>query len=109
MHSMRKIALVAAAALISFSLSVNAAEHEVKQKGNAFSTSSLKIKVGDAVSFRNDDPHFHNVFSLSDAQTFDLGSYPQGQAKSVTFKKEGKVDVECAIHPGMKMSVDVAK
>ena len=106
---MQKIAAIAAAALISWSFSVNAAEHEVKQKGNAFSTPNLKIKAGDVVSFRNHDPHFHNVFSLSDAQTFDLGSYPQGQAKSVTFKKEGKVEVECAIHPGMKMMVDVAK
>ena len=106
---MRKIALALATLLVSLSISANATEHEVKQKGNAFSTSSIKIKIGDAVSFRNDDPHFHNVFSLSDAQTFDLGSYPQGQAKSVTFKKEGKIDVECAIHPGMKMTVDVAK
>jgi plastocyanin len=106
---MRKIASIAMVALISLSCSATAAEHEVKQKGNAFSMSSLKIKVGDAVNFRNDDPHFHDVFSLSDVQTFDLGSYAQGQAKSVTFKKEGKVDVECAIHPGMKMTVDVAK
>jgi plastocyanin len=106
---MRKIALAAATVLISLSFSANATEHEVKQKGNAFSTSSIKIKIGDAVNFRNDDPHFHNVFSLSDAQSFDLGSYPQGQAKAVTFKKEGKIDVECAIHPGMKMTVDVAK
>ena len=106
---MRKLVLTATAALISLTFSAHAAEHEVKQKDNAFSRSSLKIKVGDAVSFRNDDPHFHNLFSLSDAQAFDLGSYPQGQAKSVTFKKDGKVDVECAIHPGMKMTVDVAK
>jgi plastocyanin len=106
---MRNIALMSAAALFAVSVAANATDHEVKQKGNAFSTSSLKIKVGDAISFRNDDPHFHNVFSLSDAQSFDLGSYPQGQAKSVTFNKEGKVEVECAIHPAMKMTVDVAK
>src|SRR5215210_2511570 len=106
MFLMRNIALIVTAALISFSFSANAAEHQVKQKGNAFSTPSLKIKVGDAVSFKNDDPHFHNVFSLSDTQRFELGSYPQGQAKSVTFKKEGNVDVECAMHPGMKMTVD---
>ena len=106
---MRKIAVIAATALISFSASVNATEHEVKQKDNVFSRAVLMIKVGDAVSFRNDDPHYHDIFSSSDAQLFELGSYPQGQAKSVTFKKEGKVDVECAIHPGMKMTVDVAK
>ena len=42
---MQKIAAIAAAALISWSFSVNAAEHEVKQKGNAFSTPNLKIKA----------------------------------------------------------------
>ena len=107
---MRTIAIAAAAAaLVSLSVPAAAAEHEVKQKGNTFSTSNVKIKVGDAVSFKNEDPHFHNVFSLSDAQSFDLGSYAQGQAKAVTFKKEGKVEVECAIHPAMKMTVDVTK
>ena len=106
---MRNIALMVGAGLVVLTLSANANEVEVKQKGNAFSTNNVKIKVGDAISFRNDDPHFHNVFSLSDAQSFDLGSYPQGQAKSVTFKKEGEVEVECAIHPAMKMTVDVAK
>lgn len=85
------------------------AEYEVIQKSNAFSVKTLKVKVGDAVSFKNEDPYFHNVFSLSDVQSFDLGSYPQGQAKKVTFSKEGKVEVECAIHPAMKMAVETAK
>jgi plastocyanin len=49
------------------------------------------------------------VFSLSDPKTFDLGSYAQGQAKKVVFDKPGTVEVECAIHPDMKMNVEVAK
>ena len=61
-----------------------------------------------AVSFKNEDPFFHNVFSLSDAKTFDLGSYPKGQSKSVTFDKPGTVEVECSIHPEMKMLIEVA-
>jgi len=47
--------VIAGAALISSFFSVNATEHEVKQKGNAFGTSTLKVKVGNAVKFRNDD------------------------------------------------------
>lgn len=86
-----------------------AADYEVTQKGNEFSEKLLKVKRGDSISFRNDDSHFHNVFSLSDAKSFDLGSYPQGQSKKVTFDKEGSVDVECAIHPGMKLKVEVAR
>ena len=88
---------------------VQAGEFVVSQKSKAFSVTTLKVKVGDSVSFRNDDPFFHNIFSLSDVQIFDLGSFPQGQAKKVTFLKAGKVEVECAIHPGMKLIIDVTK
>lgn len=87
----------------------HAQEHVVGQKNKAFSVETLKIRVGDSVSFRNDDPFFHNIFSLSDVQTFDLGSYPQGQARKATFSKPGKVKVECAIHPTMKMVIEVVK
>jgi plastocyanin len=86
-----------------------AEDHVVSQKDKAFSVETLKVRVGDSVSFRNDDPFFHNIFSLSEVQTFDLGSYPQGQARKTTFTRPGKVEVECAIHPAMKMVVEVAK
>lgn len=82
---------------------------EVTQHANQFSATELAVKVGDSVSFRNDDPHFHNIFSLSEAHSFDLGSYPKGESRKVTFDKEGEIDVECAIHPNMKMKIKVAK
>ena len=84
-----------------------AAEYTVNQQHKSFSATSLAIKVGDKVSFVNSDPFFHNVFSLSDTKTFDLGSYPKGQNRVVTFDNPGKVDVECAIHPTMKMTIEV--
>ena len=88
---------------------VVAAEQVVSQKGKTFSAKKLKVKVGDSVKFVNDDPFSHNVFSLSAAKSFDLGSYPQGGAKSVTFDKAGLVDIECAIHPDMKLTIEVEK
>ena len=101
--------LAAALAAVAALAIAQGKEHVVGQKGRAFTTPALKVKVGDSVSFRNDDPFFHNVFSLSDAQSFDLGSYPQGQSRKATFTKPGKVDVECAIHPEMKMVIQVEK
>ena len=50
----------------------------ISQKDKSFSVDQLSVKVGDTVKFTNDDPFFHNVFSLSPTSTFDLGSYPQG-------------------------------
>lgn len=86
-----------------------AAEHVVSQKGRAFAPKKLVVKAGDTVKFTNDDPFAHNVFSLSDAKSFDLGSYGQGQAKSVVFDKAGTVEVECAVHPDMKLVIEVQK
>jgi len=86
-----------------------AAEQVVAQKGKAFSVKKLKVKVGDSVKFVNEDGFSHNVFSLSAAKSFDLGTYPQGGAKSVTFDKSGTVEVECAIHPDMTMVIEVEK
>lgn len=80
---------------------------EVGQKDKAFTKSSLTIKVGDVVKFVNNDPFFHNVFSLSDAKLFDLGSFPQGDSRDVTFDVAGTVEVECAIHPEMQMVITV--
>jgi len=91
---------------------VRAGEQTVDQKDKTFmmngaKVAALKVKVGDVILFKNLDPYFHNVFSLSDTKLFDLGSFPQGQSRSVTFDKAGKVEVECAIHPQMKLTVEV--
>ncbi|TDK66673.1 methylamine utilization protein [Sapientia aquatica] len=86
-----------------------AAEQEVLQKDKNFSVKKLKVKVGDTVKFTNTDPFSHNVYSLSEAKSFDLGTYPKGYSKSVTFDKPGTVEVECAVHPNMKMTVEVEK
>jgi len=79
----------------------------IGQKDKSFSVDQLTVKVGDTVKFTNDDPFFHNVFSLSPASTFDLGSYPQGESRTVKFDEAGEVHVECAIHPSMRMVIEV--
>jgi len=86
-----------------------AGEFVVTQKNKSFSTKKLSLKVGDAVKFVNEDPFPHNVFSLSDTKSFDLGSYGQGASKAVVFDKPGTVEIECAVHPDMKMIVEVQK
>jgi len=97
-------------ALLALSLGqANAGEHVVNQKNKAFSTKKITVQQGDSVRFVNDDPFAHNIFSLSEVKSFDLGSYGQGQSKAVVMDKVGTVDVECAVHPDMKMTVEVKK
>lgn len=106
---MSDLKILFAAAAIGFSTAVLAATHEVGQKNKQFSTDALTVKVGDSVNFVNNDPFFHNIFSLSEIATFDLGSYPQGESKSYTFETAGVVPVECAIHPNMQMTITVVE
>ncbi|MCP3853056.1 MAG: methylamine utilization protein [Gammaproteobacteria bacterium] len=97
--------LFIAGTLLLLSSSGFAEEYVIGQKNKAFSVKEIKIKVGDTINFENNDPFFHNVYSLSDINTFDLGSYPKGESKAITFDKPGTVAVECAIHPNMYMEV----
>jgi plastocyanin len=95
------------AILMCGSVNVFAEEFEVAQKNKAFTVSELNIKAGDTVSFPNQDPFFHNVFSLSEVKSFDLGSYKKGETKKIVFDKPGVIEVECAIHPKMQMKINV--
>jgi hypothetical protein len=53
------------------------------------------------VQFPNEDPFFHNVFSLFNGKRFDLGLYESGTSRSVRFDREGVSYIFCNIHPEM--------
>ena len=55
----------------------------------------------DAVEMPNSDRVFHNVFSFHDGKRFDLGLYPVGTARLVTFDRPGVSRIFCNIHPNM--------
>lgn len=108
MHKKTLPAIIAIALTAGASVAF-AVTHVVTQKDKKFSVSALQVKVGETVTFRNDDNFFHNIFSLSPSNTFDLGSFGKGEGRNVTLAKEGVVDVECAIHPQMKMRIEVSR
>jgi len=87
---------------------VLAEDFTVGQKDKAFVPGGdLKIKVGDTVYFSNDDPYSHSVYSLSEAKSFDLGSFPKGESRSITFDKPGIIEIGCAVHIDMAMNIIV--
>lgn len=75
--------------------------YTLQQKNRAFIPHLLVIPVGSAVEFPNDDPFFHNVFSLFEGKRFDLGLYEAGSSKSVMFPHAGASYIFCNIHPEM--------
>ena len=79
----------------------------VAQKGRKFVPDLISITLNERVSFPNNDPFLHNVFSQSPERQFDLGSYTRGERKERQFPKAGVVDVYCNIHPEMAATIIV--
>ena len=67
----------------------------------------LAVPVGSTIAFPNDDPISHNLFSLSPANSFDLGLYRRGAGKSHKFDEPGVVNVYCNVHPTMSAVIHV--
>lgn len=67
----------------------------------------LAVPEGSTVTFPNEDPISHNLFSLSPGNSFDLGLYRKGAGKSQKFDKPGIVNIYCNVHPNMSAVVHV--
>lgn len=79
----------------------------MQQRNRRFEPELLVIPVGSTVEFPNFDAIFHNIFSLSHTQAFDLGYYPKGQRRIVKFPRAGIVQVYCHVHPNMYAAIVV--
>lgn len=112
MRSIKLVPVLIAAIVVLAPPIAHAEEFTVTQTDKSFKMNgekveTLTIRVGDSIKFLNEDPWSHNVFSLSATKNFDLGLYPKGQSKSVTFDKPGQVEIECSIHPQMQLHLEV--
>ena len=83
-----------------------AADFTISQKNKAFSVRQITIKAGDRITFVNDDSVNHNVFSDTKGAEIDI---PQraGRSDTVRFLQPGTVAIECALHPEMRLEVQV--
>ncbi len=84
-------------------------ELRLVQRHKSFEPHLLVVQAGSMVEFPNDDPFFHNVFSLFEGKRFDLGLYEAGSTRSVLFDKPGICYLFCNIHPEMSAVVVVLK
>jgi plastocyanin len=80
----------------------------LSQRNKTFQPHVLAVPLGSTVDFPNNDPIYHNVFSLSGPQPFDLGLYRAGETRPRTFTSPGTYRVFCNIHPQMTAIVVVA-
>ena len=79
----------------------------VSQKGRAFTPGTVEIAVGDALTIRNDDEFVHDIFVDSNGFKFDSGEQKVGQNVQIVFPRAGTYQVRCAIHPKMRLDVEV--
>jgi len=67
---------------------------------NTFVPGSLSVKVGETVTWVNNDTYAHTV--VADDQSFVSKSLAQGDKYSYTFLKAGTFGYICSVHPSMK-------
>jgi plastocyanin len=81
------------------------AKASMVMRGKAFAPHVIAVPVGGTVEFPNEDPIFHNAFSVSGENRFDLDLYKRPKVGSWTFQAPGVVRVYCNIHPQMSAVV----
>jgi hypothetical protein len=79
----------------------------IAQRDEQFLPHMVAVTTGSSVAFPNEDPFFHNVFSLSRGAAFNLGRYPSGSSRAKVFTRPGIVKVFCEIHSHMSAVVRV--
>lgn len=79
----------------------------VDQRRLRFVPEVVTVAPGTEVAFHNSDPLLHNIFSPEADEPFDLGTYPEGEARSHRFETAGAHVILCNIHPEMEAWVFV--
>jgi plastocyanin len=79
------------------------------QHDTTFVPSIAFVRPGGSVSFPNDDPFQHDVYSYSSSGTFDLGRQNPGSSARETFSRLGIVEVFCTVHDFMRGAVVVTE
>ncbi len=73
-----------------------------------FEPGFLAVAVGEPIAMPNDDTIYHNVFSYSRPNDFDLGLYRAGESRTLRFDHPGPVRIYCSIHERMNGLIFVA-
>ncbi len=79
----------------------------VSQRKREFWPNELNLTRGSVVRIVNDDKVTHHVFVKNEIKNFDSGEQPIGKTVEIKFDKRGRFAVRCAIHPLMRLTVEV--
>lgn len=89
-----------------------AKQHEIIQKGKKFNTKEISIKTGDELKILNMDDTTHHLMYKVDGKRIShkqKSGDPEGTKFIQKFVTVEKLTIRCAIHPKMKLKVEVTK
>ena len=78
----------------------------IKMQNIAFAPKAVTVKVGQKVTWTNDDSVDHNVTSQS-GESIKSDNFGKGATFSFTPTKAGTIKYVCTIHPGMDGTLTV--
>jgi plastocyanin len=79
---------------------------EVVMKGIMFKPKDITVKVGDTVTWKNEDPVEHNVVAKK-GEDFKSDLFGEGGTYEYKVEEAGKIEYECTVHPGMTGTITV--
>lgn len=83
-----------------------AAPGEVIMKGIRFQPADITVKVGDTVTWKNEDPVDHNAVDEATGK-FKSELFGEGGTYEYTAEEAGKIEYVCTVHPGMGGTITV--
>ncbi|SDN10362.1 Plastocyanin [Afipia sp. GAS231] len=110
--SLKKLAMRRLPLVIALGLAAGAAlgaEFEVRQADRLFAPARIVVGKGSVVHFTNDEKFVHHAFVDTAQFSADTGDIPPGESRDIVFIRPGIYAIRCAIHPQMKLTVEVSE
>ena len=102
--------VIAGVLLLLAAGTAEAADHQITIKNMKFSPAKVSAKVGDTLSFVNNDPDDHDLYTSSAKFGVNLPNVTKnGGTAQMALHQTGRFDLECGIHPDMLLTVSVTK
>lgn len=80
---------------------------EIKMQNIQFAPKDTTVKVGQKVTWVNEDSVDHNVVA-DDGADFKSDNFGKGGTFEFTADKAGAIKYECTLHPGMTATLNVS-
>lgn len=80
---------------------------QVVMEGIAFAPTEVEVRVGQSVTWTNNDEVMHDVIASGGEFASEL--FGEGETYSFTPTEPGTIDYVCSIHPNMTASITVVE